>query len=249
MRPTTPWCGRSMKRPGSKPNHGSTPPPPQRHQVGDAAKSSVSTPRHRSVVRRFERPRRHRGGLGLADSSRSANFVEFLGDLVAPRHLRGWSCTPSSTTSQRMAPPVSRRSSMSIPTCSCATPRHVMVEPGRVVLLDHAAPLDPIRRVRLRRPPHRPNHRVHQDLQPTGPPVPLDIRRPTTTSRVTHNDLRGSTRAPSAPPTSSVGPAIGRGKPRGVPTADASRPAHGYAATVEAALPAPPVRPRKTHAC
>ena len=47
----------------------------------------------------------------------------------------------------------------------------------------------PPRRVRLRRRSRRPDDRPHQRLQPSRRTIPMDLRRPPTQGRVTHNDL------------------------------------------------------------
>lgn len=110
----------------------------------------------------------------VTDSSRSENFVAFLADL----------CTAPSTTS-----PLNQ------------VELFFSIEPGRCLVDDHATPAHPLRRVRLRRRPRQPDHRIHQRLQPTRQTIPLDLRRTTAPCRVTHNDLRA---APLAPPLCSV---------------------------------------------
>ena len=44
-------------------------------------------------------------------------------------------------------------------------------------------------RVRVGRRPGPPSHRIHQRLQQTGRPVPLDLRRLTANGRVNHNEF------------------------------------------------------------
>src|SRR5205807_8905872 len=45
----------------------------------------------------------------------------------------------------------------------------------------------------------RPHHHVHQGLQPNSATVPVDLRRPPTQNRVTHNDLRARPLGDSSP--------------------------------------------------
>ena len=127
----------------------------------------------------------------VTDSTRTDNFVAFLADLDA-RHRQGCSCTASSTTSRRTSPPRSKRSSRSGP--------HIFLHntPTHASWLNQVELFFSILERRLlrygefnsRRGPRRADHRLHQRLQPTRPTVPLDLRRPPTQGRVTHNDLR-----------------------------------------------------------
>ena len=129
----------------------------------------------------------------VTDSTRSENFVAFLADLVAqtPTGLE-LHCivdnlsahgTPHGRGVPRRAPHVFLH----------FTPTHAswlnQVELFFSIL---RTPTAPPRRVRLRRRPRRPHHRLHQGLQPPRRTIPLDLRRPPTQGRVTHNDLRAS---------------------------------------------------------
>ena len=135
----------------------------------------------------------HDGAIAgwVTDSTRSENFVAFLADLVDQ--------TPIGLDLHCVVDNLKTHSTELVDTFLEQhphvhlhfTPTHAVVaEPGRAVLLDPAAPPPQTRRVQLGRRPRRPDHRLHQGLQPSRRPIPLDLRRPPTQSRVDHNDLR-----------------------------------------------------------
>ena len=128
----------------------------------------------------------------VTDSTRSDNFVDVLGRPGRPDARPASTCTASPTTSRPTRPTRSRRSvggQPSGPHPPHAHPRQ-LAQPGRAVLLHPRATAATPWRVRLRRRPGRAGHRLHQGLQPPGRTVPLDLRRPPPTGRVSHNDLR-----------------------------------------------------------
>ena len=131
----------------------------------------------------------------VTDSTRGTNFVEFLTDLVAqtPRHLE-LHCIVDNFSAH--GTPAVEKFLDTHPRVSCTTPRRThRGSTSRAVLLDPGATRSQTRRVRLRRRTHHSDPRIHQRLQPPRTTIPMDLRRPTTRSRVTHNDLRESTRS------------------------------------------------------
>ena len=133
----------------------------------------------------------HDGGIAgwVTDSTRSENFVDFLGDLVRQ--------TPKGLDLHCIADNLSAHKTGAVATLlggepPCAHPLHTdprqLAQPGRAVLLDPRTPTAAPGRVRLGRRAGRSSHRLHQGLQPKSGALPLDLRRPTPTSRVSHND-------------------------------------------------------------
>ena len=165
-----------------------------------ATRVRVPPKRHGGVVRRAQRARRRRRRW-VTDSTRTENFVEFLADLDAQ--------TPTGMQLHCIVDNLATHFTAKVEAFLERPAAHLLAQhpdprlvaqPGRVVLLDPRTKAAALRRVRLRRPTRRPDHRVHQRLQPSSPAIPLDLRRPPTQGRVTHNDLRGG---PTSAPTTS----------------------------------------------
>ena len=126
----------------------------------------------------------------VTDSTRGTNFVEFLTDLVAqtPRHLE-LHCIVDNFSAHG-TPAVEKFLDTHPPRVLAQHPdARIVAQPSRAVLLDLGATRSQTRRVRLRRRTHHSDPRIHQRLQPPRTSLPMDLRRPTTQSHVTHNDL------------------------------------------------------------
>ena len=106
----------------------------------------------------------------VTDSTRAENFVAFLTDLVAQ--------TPTGMQLHCIVDNLSAHGTPAVEAFLDDHPARVpashpdprlVAQPGRAVVLDHGTTTHPPRRVRLRRSPRRPHHRIHQRLQPCKP--------------------------------------------------------------------------------
>ena len=127
----------------------------------------------------------------VTDSTRSENFVEFLADLVAQ--------TPAGLDLHCIVDNLKAHSTELVEQFLDQHPHvHLHFTPTHASWLNQVELFFSILERRLlrrgefdlRRRTRRPNHRLHQGLQPTRRTIPMDLRRPPTQGRVSHNDLR-----------------------------------------------------------
>ena len=148
---TTPWCGAWTRSRACRPSRAST--PPSRPSRASPLRREFEYKRNGTAVL-FAALDVHDGGIAgwVTDSTRSENFVDFLGDLVRQ--------TPKGLDLHCIADNLSAHKTGGVATFlerepPCAHPLHAhprqLAQPGRAVLLHPRAPTAATGRVRLGR--------------------------------------------------------------------------------------------------